>query len=125
MTKATILVLMHLERADYDELKMIQAKVEERLLKIQPEGTHFHEIVELIERGELLQAVKKQKEHSGMGLKESKDYVDDLKKKLTVLKDITMKHLDDAVKQTTNADPTHLRHTWVSQVNAYRKVSGS
>ena len=117
---------MHLERASYEELTVIQAKLEERMMKLKPESSHFHEIVELIEKGELLQAVKKHKEYSGMGLKESKDYVDDLKKKITILKDITMKHLDDTAKQTNPyADPTHLRHTWLSQADAYRKISGN
>ena len=119
---------MHLERASYEELKVIQAKVEERLLKVQPESAHFHEIVELIERGELLQAVKKQKEYSGMGLKEAKEYVDDLRKKLRALEEAAKKTQPMAPLTKSldiHADPTHLRHTWLSQADAYAKISRS
>lgn len=66
---------MHLERASYQELKAIQAKVEERLLVVPPDddGTivhkHFTRLMKLIENGEMLAAVKKHKQHSGLGLR--------------------------------------------------------
>ena len=87
MTKATTLVLMHLEKASYEELKLIQAKVEERLLLITADSTitdanHFIKLMRFIDSGDILQAVKLHKENTGLGLKEAKEFVDNLKQEM-------------------------------------------
>lgn len=89
MTKATTLVLMHLDRADYDELVVIERKVKERLAQVTPTKTplleeekwyqHKRQLVQHIKSDQLLHAVKSHKAFSGLGLKESKEYVEFLR----------------------------------------------
>lgn len=90
---------MHLERASYEELQIIKAKLDERMLHTTP--TPLKDLMELIEQGRMLDAVKMQRQQTGMGLKESKDYVDDLKKKMTIIKDITMKEFENTLRPPT------------------------
>lgn len=83
-TKHLTIVLMYLERASQTELTTVLEKARKELDTRFPAVwennpltlDQIREILDLIENNEKLRAVKKVKDYSGKGLKESKDYVD-------------------------------------------------
>lgn len=76
------LILENLPRLNRDNLLTIQECIEATL------GAKSHalpvdlELKVFINKGEMLQAVKRYKDHTGLGLKECKEYVDALKAKM-------------------------------------------
>lgn len=77
------IILENIPRLSEDQLGTLQDVIE-ATLRGGKEAAYATdaELITLIKNGELLMAVKRRKEMSGDGLKESKDYVDALRRRL-------------------------------------------